>query len=356
MATSWARVRKAYVLRELDIPTNLWKYAGALAFVLAKPSQSVADICIVPRLYVKIEREGEKAQRKRLPRLLHPKTIGVRQKDWNMPHPMDPEVWWQWGLHHRLETVSEGVYRFKRPKGDSYRLPFAIFTIPVTALHVAGVVPRHNKLNLFHEGMAIGAVHLQFPAPSPEFIWWSYERYVAVPLEIGNNVEVDMKPGWVRGVIEDIQFENVVVRVKDLQVDNIEVHIQQVRRYYQPGDAVKVVRPQNAVKLVNLDRKGLVVVINQDGIEVLDCTHMEQVGRMLNVHEVHQLTMKQFHVNSWQLIPSNDRQRYPHRFEVGDRVQVINHQSDLFGKKLLISNVKGTTVEVTGDELNTRVC
>ena len=50
MATSWVRVREAYVLRELDIPTNLWKYAGALAFVLAKPSQAVADICIVLRL------------------------------------------------------------------------------------------------------------------------------------------------------------------------------------------------------------------------------------------------------------------------------------------------------------------
>ena len=47
---------------------------------------------------------------------------------------------------------------------------------------------------------------------------------MAAPLEIGNNVEVNMKPGWVRGVIEDIQFENVVVQVKDLQVDDIEVH------------------------------------------------------------------------------------------------------------------------------------
>ena len=94
MATSWVRVREAYVVRELDIPTNLWKYAGALAFVLAKPSQAVADICVVLRLYVKLEREGGKAQRKWLPRLLHPKTIGVQQKDWDIPHPMDPEVWW----------------------------------------------------------------------------------------------------------------------------------------------------------------------------------------------------------------------------------------------------------------------
>ena len=147
----------------------------ALAFVLAKPSQAVADIYIVPRLYMKLEREGGKAQRKQLTRLLHPKMIGVQQKDWDIPHPMDPEVWWQWGLHHQLEMVSEGVYRFKKPKGDLYRPPFVIFTVPITALHVAGVVPRHNELNLFHKGMAIGAIHLQFPSPSPEYIWWSYE-------------------------------------------------------------------------------------------------------------------------------------------------------------------------------------
>ena len=147
-----------------------------------------------------------------------------------------------------------------------------------------------------------------------------------------------------------------MVRVKDLQVDNIKVHVQQVRRYYEPGDAIKVVKPQNVAKLVNLDHKGLVVVINQDGIEVLDRTHMEQVRRMLNICEVHQLTMKQFHVKSWQLIPFDDHQHYAHRLEACDRVQVINHRSHLFGKKLQVSNVKGTTIEVTGDEMNTRVC
>jgi hypothetical protein len=280
MATSWARVRRAYVMRELDIPTNLCKYAGALAFVLAKPKEAVADICIVPKLYVKIEREGKKAQRKQLPRLLHPNTIGLQQKDWGIPHPMDPDVWWHWGLHHRLEMVSEGVYKFKRPKGDLYMPPFAIFTVPVTALHVTGVVPKHNELNLFHEGMAIGAVHLQFPAPSPEFIRWSYECYVAVLIEIGNNVEANINPGLVRGVIADIQFENVVVQLKDLQIDDIEVHIQHVRRYYQLGDAVKVIRSRNAVKAgksQELDREGLVVVINEDDIEVLDCRCKEQV-------------------------------------------------------------------------------
>jgi hypothetical protein len=193
---------------------------------------------------------------------------------------MDPDVWWHWGLHHRLETVSEGVYKFKRPKGDSYMLPFAIFTVPVAALHVAGVVPKHNELNLFHEGMAIGAIHLQFPAPSPEFIHWSYERYVAAPIEIGNNIEADINPGLVRGIITDIQFENIVVQLKDLQIDDIEAHIQHVRRYYQPGDVVKVIRSRNAVKAAKsqeLDREGLVVVINEDDIEVLDRRCKEQV-------------------------------------------------------------------------------
>jgi hypothetical protein len=49
----------------------------------------------------------------------------------------------------------------------------------------------------------------------------------------------------------------------------------------------------------------------------------------LNVREVHQLTMKKFHVKSWQLIPFDDHQCYPHRFEVGDTVQVISQWSDL---------------------------
>ena len=40
------------------------------------------------------EELGAEDEQKWLPRLLHPKTIGVQQKDWDIPHPMDPEVWW----------------------------------------------------------------------------------------------------------------------------------------------------------------------------------------------------------------------------------------------------------------------
>ena len=160
MSTSWARLKKAYILKGLDVPRNLWKYAGALAFVLAKQGETVASICVVPQLYMKIERLGRKPLRKQLPQLLHPKMIGVPKKDWDILHPMGPEMWWQFGLHHQLEMLSEGVYKFKRPQGDTFMLPFMIFSVPVTALHVAGVVPKLSELNMFHEGLVIGSVHL----------------------------------------------------------------------------------------------------------------------------------------------------------------------------------------------------
>ena len=277
-STSWARLKKAYVLKGLDIPRNLWKYAGALAFVLTKQGEAVANICIVLRLYVRIERLGGKPLSKWLPQLLHPKMIGVPKKDWDIPYPMGPEMWWQFGLHHQLEMISEGVYKFKRPRGDMYMPPFMIFCIPVTALHVTGVVPKLSELNMFHEGMVIGSVHLRFPALSPDFIQWSYECFVAAPLEIGNKVEVNMNPGLVRGVIEEQQFENVVVHITDTEgLQEIEVHTQNTRRYYQPGNTVKVVRSPKAVESENLDHEGLVLIVNKDQIQVFDHILKEQV-------------------------------------------------------------------------------
>ena len=204
--------------------------------------------------------------------------IGVPKKDWDIPHPVGLEMWWQFGLHHQLEMLSEGVYKFKRPQGDTFMLPFMIFSVPVTALHVAGVVPKLSELNMFHEGMVIGSVHLRFPTLSPDFIWWSYERFVAAPLKIGNKVEVNMNLGLVRGVIEEQQFENVVVRVTDTEgLEEIEVHTQNARRYYQPGDTVKVVRSPKAVDSENLDREGLVLIVNEDEIQVFDHILKEQV-------------------------------------------------------------------------------
>lgn len=134
-----------------------------------------------------------------MPQLLHPKMIGEREGDQGLPHPVEPGMWWHFGQHHQLETVAGGLYRFgkgKGPKLDTYMPPFAILSVLVTALHVTGVVPQLSELNLFHEGMVIGMLHLDFPALPPEFIRWSYEHYVAAPLKIGNNVEVDMSLGF----------------------------------------------------------------------------------------------------------------------------------------------------------------
>ena len=97
---------------------------------------------------------------------------------------------------------------------------------------------------------------------------------MATPLEIGNKVEVNMNPGLVRGV----KFENVVVRITDTKgLQEIEVHTQNTRRYYQPGDTVKVVRSPKAVESENLDCEGLVLIINKDQIQVFDHILKEQV-------------------------------------------------------------------------------
>ena len=67
--------------------------------------------------------------------------------------------------------------------------------------------------------------------------------------------------------------------------------------------------------------------------------------------------MEQFHVKSWQLITFDSHQCFlPPKFQVSDMVHVINHQSDLFGKRVQVCNVKGTIVEVAGHEPNARVC
>ena len=145
---------------------------------------------------------------------------------------MKPGMWWHSQKGVELEDI-EGLrfYTFaKGPKGDTYMPPFAILFVPILALHVAGVVPKLSKLRVFYEGMAIGLCELEFPAPSPDFMWWSYERYVAAPLEVGNYVEVKMESGWVRGRIVDGQFNELVVRVEDHEdLDIIEVPAHNVR-------------------------------------------------------------------------------------------------------------------------------
>lgn len=244
------------------------------------PCESTARLCLVPRLSVRMEgdrKKNKKAKSKRLPRLLHPKAIGQRPKDWEIAHPMHLDVWWDFGKGLKLENVEGGLYKFaKGPKGDIYMPPFAICSVPILALQVAGIVPKLSELRMFHEGMAVGSWHLEFPAPTPAFMRWTYERYVAAPLEIGDHVEVLMKPGWVRGVIEDLQFdEHVVVRITDFEgLDVIDVPAHSVRRYYRSSDTVKVIHSPN------VDRKGWVLDINDDQVEVMDRENLKVVRNM----------------------------------------------------------------------------
>ena len=281
--TSWVRLKGLSVLKESNVEKNVWKYAGDLAYVLDMPSASTARLCLVPRLSVRMEGVGQnnkKNKSKRLPRLLHPKAVGQRPKDWEIAHPMKPGMWWHSQKGVELEDVEGlGLYTFaKGPKGDTYMPPFAISFVPILALHVAGVVPKLSELRMFHEGMAIGLCELEFPAPSPDFMRWSYERYVAAPLEVGNYVEVKMESGWVRGRIVDGQFDELVVRVEDHEdLDIIEVPAHNVRRYYRIGDVVKVIHASNICHEGFVGREGFVFNVNAEVIEVLDSQDKEPV-------------------------------------------------------------------------------
>jgi hypothetical protein len=273
--TSWARLKKLPKLKDLNMAKNVWKYAGDLAFVLDMPSTSTARVCLVPWLSVRIEGKGEKNQKcksKRLPQLLHPKTIGQRPKDWDIPHPMRLDVWWDFGERLELEGVKEGLYKFaKGPNGDTYMLPFAISSVPILALQVAGVVPKLSELRVFHEGMAVGSCQLEFLGLTPDFMQWTYERYVVAPLEVGNHVKVKMGSRWVRGMIMDARFDEYVMRVEGHEdLDDMDVPGHNVRWYYRIGDAVKVIQASNICREDFVGREGFVFNVNAELVEVLD--------------------------------------------------------------------------------------
>ena len=278
---SWVRLRKASVLKNMDVNQNILKYAGDLVFVHEMQSGHMADICLIPRLPVAIGSsnisrnpngaERTKCQTKRMPRLLHPKAIGEPQALMDMAHLLDPNVFWYPGRRHRLQTIGPGIYRLDTKDGDEYIPPFAVFAVPVEALHTDDVAPKLSELNLFAEGMAIGAKELNFPAPSPEFMRWSYEFHVAAPIEIGNKVEVNMKPGTVRGIVDDVHFDQVSIRMNGTQ-EYITVDAEHVRRFYEVGDAVKVMKSSHLS-----DREGWVVSTDDDQVAVFDRALKEEV-------------------------------------------------------------------------------
>lgn len=160
---------------------------------------------------------------------------------------MKPDVWWDFGEQLELESVNRGLYKFaKGPKADTYMLPFTISSVPILALQVAGIVPKLSELRVFHKGMAVGSCKLELIGPTPDFMWWTYECYVAAPLEVGNYVKVKMEPRRVQGVIVDAQFDELAVHMEDHEdLDIIDAPAHNVRRYYRIGDMVKVIHLSN---------------------------------------------------------------------------------------------------------------
>jgi hypothetical protein len=293
---SWVRLKTTSELKVLlendrKFDKRLIRYAKDLAYVQGRMENGLLLICLVPRLLLPIERdvsvdekeEGERKphRRRRVPRLLHPKMLGDPKEAMDRAHALDPSVWWAPNRTYELERIIPGVYELAKPKskrtlrgGDLYMPPFAYYTMPVAGVHAAGVVPRLSELRLFAEGMALGVEELNFPAPDAEFIRWTYENHLAVPVEIGQKVEARLNTGMIRGVIEDIRFDQVVVRERETQQE-VEVPVRLVRRFYDVGDEVKVVK---APSTSNMDREGSVVNTIDDHIEVFDFRTNEQVG------------------------------------------------------------------------------
>ena len=148
--------------------------------------------------------------------------------------------------------------------------PFAYYSVPPAALRSASVVPKLGELKLFGEGMAIGAQQLGFSAPHPDFLRWSYENHFAAPLDMGQKVEAKLIGGMIQGVIEDIRHDEVVVRTQDTREEH-EVHLHSVRRFYEVGDKVKV------VKSAPVDSEGWVIGVQDDLVNVFDRRRKEEV-------------------------------------------------------------------------------
>lgn len=261
---AWVRVKRRSILKGLKADKKLIKYAGDLAWVKREYENSKATICLVPRLQVTIERDGKKRRRKRLPRLLHPKAIGEPEETVDVSRPIDPNVWWCPEGSHELESVEHGIYRLAKEKNpDDLCLPFAIFEVSVELLE-AEAAPSLNEMRVFTEGMAVGSDELGFKAPSRDFVRWTYDSYIAAPLEPGHKVELLLGgQEMVRGVVEDIIFEQVDVRVDGTR-EIISAKAMSVRRLYEVGDAVRV------IKSTNQDREGWVLDIKEDVVDVFD--------------------------------------------------------------------------------------
>ncbi|KAF8339365.1 hypothetical protein F5887DRAFT_1077402 [Amanita rubescens] len=350
---SWARLKRKCELKDLlriepHFDKRLIKYGKDLAYVCGWLTESLVLICLVPRLLVPIDsgaslepRQGEEHKRprkKRLPRLLHPKLLGDPQEALDIMHIIEPNVWWVPKKRYELERVVSGVYQLARRGwkkcvrgGDNFMPPFAYYSVPPAALRSASVVPKLGELKLFGEGMAIGAQQLGFSAPHPDFLRWSYENHFAAPLDMGQKVEAKLIGGMIQGVIEDIRHDEVVVRTQDTREEH-EVHLHSVRRFYEVGDKVKV------VKSAPVDSEGWVIGVQDDLVNVFDRRRKEE-----------------FQVKSWQLIPYDSFEwGFERKIQIGETVQVIAPISPYYQQNGRVCNVSDSRVDVVGHLPNTQ--
>ena len=290
-APAWVRIKNKSILKELLLSSGskydkrVLNYANDLAYV-PWSNESWVFIWIVPRLPLPISNgdlEGESKRgpkTKQMQRLLHPMMLGdplEATRGMSVAHMIDPSVWWKPKTRYELENVGPGTFQLANPKskrkvmgGETYVLPFAFYAVPPAALQSAGVVPRLSELKTFGEGFAIGSKELNFPGPDLEFLRWTYENHIAARVEIGQKVEAKVDGGMVRGVIKDQFINEVTLRLNDAEEILVDVHC--VRRFYDVGDKVKV------VKASFLNREGLVVDIQDGRIEVFDYNEKEHVS------------------------------------------------------------------------------
>jgi hypothetical protein len=288
---AWGRLKRRSKLKELlskdsKMDKRILKYANDLVYIDGT-TESTVFLCIVPRLPVPIlngeDKPNTRKKTKLKQRLLQPllgDPVLARQAP-PAAHMMDPTVWWHPNIRYDLEAIRFLVYRLTKPDshgrrpvkgGDDFVLPFAIYEVPHAVLRSERAVPKLNELNMFAEGMTIGGQIFSFVNRDPSFIRWSYENHIAAPVEIGQKVEAKVEGGITRGTIDDIFLDEVTLRINNTE-EMGGLDIRCVRRFYEVGDRVKVVKASNLVC------EGWVVGIDEGRISVFDRNAKEHVGR-----------------------------------------------------------------------------
>jgi hypothetical protein len=287
-APAWGRLKRRSELKELlskdtKMDERILKYANDLVYVDGT-TESTVFLYIVPLLPVPMlkgeDNSNTPEKTKRMQRLLQPllgNPVVARQAP-PAAHVMDPTVWWYPDIRYDLELINFPVYRLTKPGshgrrpvkgGDDFVLPFAFYEVPHAVLRSERAIPKLNELNMFAEGMTIGGQIFQFVNPHPDFMRWTYENHIAACVEIGQKVEANVEGGMKRGIIDDIFLDEVTLRIND--TEQVGIDARWVRRFYEVGDKVKV------VKASNLNREGWVVSIREGEIEVFDLDAKEYV-------------------------------------------------------------------------------